>query len=1612
MYNLLKQIIMKKRLLLLLFAAMATALPSLADYIKVSNREMSLDESWSKPGSYFNNTNIYGNVSWNATTRTLTLKDLRMWRAAELNNIGAKNCILVDTKAAITIEVKGKNDISTMKGQVMALSCNTTFTGDGQLILQNADDKKPCIDLMEENLTVTLDGPELILQNANGGLRGKNNTGTLHLKSGKMRGAGEASNPYGKLVIGMGNVIYDQGMGVKQPHGASFNWQTHSMVDKDGNEIKGEGVSFGPIKWYGIRIYGIEITENNYDLISTWNSVRSGNVNYDPQTNILKLDGATLNNQSVHATIDNYDNDGLRITFKGKNNFTFSGNRDRKSMYLRKNTIIEGYDGTGSLTVSGEDSDGGIYVASSKMLTVKNVTLNVPSLVGGNAYCNLHVGDGVEINASGNSQGTVRSLNVVNVSSKPGVAVKSDDHPHFIWNTTAVPGVYTYSNLISTDEVRLSTKNVTWVPIYICGQQVNSENSANIASPYIQSGSDRISYSDGILYLSKVNLEYDGSEPVIMSTEEQTIILLKGNNHIKCGSNDAILANGLGISGKPYGSSTLIIEGENAKVTTKNELFITEADARMPEVTTDKQLSLNNSKLSITRKLDAPKTYLTDVKVASSADAPAYYITDKMKAVGVDGSINFVPSSEVTVYPGIKFCGEEVNSANADCLITKDVKSGYMAVKKTSDGDYSIEMNNLLVNAPTDYPVFSFLNTVETADLIVNGSNQFNFTDDCDRLIESEASSIYLKGGSSSDASFIAKTSSSDSGYSGAIVLGGDCYLHVAKANANSFNVTVPCIWGNYSKPNKLIVESPYLTLTGQKNGTACNVNCIIPNGALTELDLTDEPTLNIKDDGIYKGDELYTGEVRFVKKGEGYVPVEKVIINSTSGSTKLTRKGQTLQLAATVEPANATNKAISWWSDKESVATVDENGKVTARGNGVASIYAWPYGNQVSYDPFIFIEVDIPQPTAVTLSCESSEFDPATGSFTIDREGVGAIYLRANLTPTDAETEYTWTSSNPDVLSVRADQGRVALVRRVADEGEATITVETSNGLTASIKGIVQYKQMVMADSVVFDVHDDWHFTAIGQTMKIGATVFPENATDKSLTWYTGNPRVVTVDEQGKVTTTGYGSTKVAAFTNDGSEIFKSITVHVDEPPVIATGLSFKTYPTFYQLGEVVFLSPVFTPENVTNKTLTWQSSDEAVATVNEYGMVTTVGWGTCYIRATTTDGSNISENCWIEVIDPSTIEDPVNGTGIELAEHDVTMLVGQEINVSISFTPANYNGNVMVEYYCENGDDPISIAEGRTDWDWNANRPYLVIRSDENMGKPGDINFVVRMSNPDWETLNAQGIWTEPADTIHVHVVEPLIFHDQSPEGIDICYRVPEVGGDECEVYGYYNDRMPELDPELPGANLVTPAVDTNTRGKLTVPSRAKGYSVTRVGMYAFQKCSGLTEIEFSEGIRTIDAQACYRALFSLQCVTLPSTIEELGSNCFSGNTDDYVTSEDPSGDNNIREVNIKSFLPPTGTNGYSIDMTNAFGNVADDAVLYVPTGALQNYNVQPWTTWFSRIEEKPFFMDPDGIKDIEHSPLTIDHSWYDMSGRKLSGKPAQRGLYIMGGKKVVIK
>lgn len=74
---------------------------------------------------------------------------------------------------------------------------------------------------------------------------------------------------------------------------------------------------------------------------------------------------------------------------------------------------------------------------------------------------------------------------------------------------------------------------------------------------------------------------------------------------------------------------------------------------------------------------------------------------------------------------------------------------------------------------------------------------------------------------------------------------------------------------------------------------------------------------------------------------GSVAVPVTKITVSSDSEKTTLTKAGETLQLTVQITPANATNKKVTWSSSDPKVATVDENGKVTAVGDGTVTITA-----------------------------------------------------------------------------------------------------------------------------------------------------------------------------------------------------------------------------------------------------------------------------------------------------------------------------------------------------------------------------------------------------------------------------------------------------------------------------------------------------------------------------------------------------------------------------------------------------------------------------------------------------------------------------------------------
>ena len=139
-----------------------------------------------------------------------------------------------------------------------------------------------------------------------------------------------------------------------------------------------------------------------------------------------------------------------------------------------------------------------------------------------------------------------------------------------------------------------------------------------------------------------------------------------------------------------------------------------------------------------------------------------------------------------------------------------------------------------------------------------------------------------------------------------------------------------------------------------------------------------------------------------------------------------------------------------------------------------------------------------------------------------------------------------------------------------------------------------------------------------VGGTQQLAAAVIPANATNNNVvTWGGGDAAVATVDENGLVTAHGIGTTTITA-TAGGVSASCSVTtdvVHVESVSLDKTELQLA-------VGENATLSAAITPENATDKNVTWSSDDAAVATVDENGLVTAHGIGTTTITATTADG------------------------------------------------------------------------------------------------------------------------------------------------------------------------------------------------------------------------------------------------------------------------------------------------------------------------------------------------------------------------------------------------------
>ncbi|MDE5744885.1 MAG: Ig-like domain-containing protein, partial [Paramuribaculum sp.] len=222
---------------------------------------------------------------------------------------------------------------------------------------------------------------------------------------------------------------------------------------------------------------------------------------------------------------------------------------------------------------------------------------------------------------------------------------------------------------------------------------------------------------------------------------------------------------------------------------------------------------------------------------------------------------------------------------------------------------------------------------------------------------------------------------------------------------------------------------------------------------------------------------------------------------------------------------------------------------------------------------------------------------------------------------------------------------------------GETEITAKTSNGITAACR---IYVRVVEADSITLNI-DDAEMEE-GDFVQLYATVSPKNTTDKSVTWASADETVATVDETGMVTAIKPGETEITAKTANGITTSCRIYVRVVEADSVTINID----NTEITEGDYVLLYATIFPKNTTDKSVTWASADETVATVDETGMVTAISPGKTSITATTANGITVS--CIVTVLKRIIYAESIS---LNLTEAELTE--GDSVHLTATVSPDN---------------------------------------------------------------------------------------------------------------------------------------------------------------------------------------------------------------------------------------------------------------------------------------------------------------------------------------------------
>ena len=381
--------------------------------------------------------------------------------------------------------------------------------------------------------------------------------------------------------------------------------------------------------------------------------------------------------------------------------------------------------------------------------------------------------------------------------------------------------------------------------------------------------------------------------------------------------------------------------------------------------------------------------------------------------------------------------------------------------------------------------------------------------------------------------------------------------------------------------------------------------------------------------------------EVKSADKPEQ--PVEVPITEVQLGREALDMyEGDTFKLTATVLPVNTTDsKDISWSSNNEAVATVSEDGTVTAKSVGTAVITATSTNGKTA-SCTVTVEKKLIPITEVLIDKSSATLTEG------DSTTLTATVLPENTTD---RKDISWSSSNNDIATVDTT-GHVEAKKA----GTVIITATSTNGKTAECtvtveKKLIPITEVSLSESAVGIIE--------GNTHKLTATVLPENTTDsKSVSWSSNNEAVATVSEDGTITAKSAGTAVITATSTNGKTAGCTVTVSKKEIPIVDVALN-RTSATITE-GDILNLTATVLPENTTeSKNIGWSSSNNDIATVDSTGKVTAKQAGTVVITATSSNGKTASCTITVEKKEIPITEVVLNKTSAAVDEGETIKLI-----------------------------------------------------------------------------------------------------------------------------------------------------------------------------------------------------------------------------------------------------------------------------------------------------------------------------------------------------------------